>query len=113
MYIRIKRKRTTIFLTVEPSDTVLEVKQKLQALLDKVSVWGSGGVHAQQRDIRREGGGSLQIRGWGLAAATAVLQAELGSQVCGPPLSSSSPAVDQHEQLHSISAAHALCMTRP
>lgn len=36
MYIRIKRKKTTIFLIVEPTDTVLEVKQKLQALIDKV-----------------------------------------------------------------------------
>jgi len=36
MYIRVKRKKTTIFLTVEPTDTVLEVKQKLQALIDKV-----------------------------------------------------------------------------
>jgi hypothetical protein len=37
MYIRVKRKKTTIFLVVEPTDTVLEVKQKLQALIDKVS----------------------------------------------------------------------------
>lgn len=36
MYIRVKRKKTTIFLVVEPTDTVLEVKQKLQALIDKV-----------------------------------------------------------------------------
>jgi hypothetical protein len=37
MYIRVKRKKTTIFLVVEPTDTVLEVKQRLQALIDKVS----------------------------------------------------------------------------
>lgn len=37
MYIRVKRQKTTVFLQVEPTDTVLEVKQKLQALLDKVS----------------------------------------------------------------------------
>jgi hypothetical protein len=36
MYIRVKRQKTTVFLQVEPTDTVLEVKQKLQALLDKV-----------------------------------------------------------------------------
>lgn len=32
MYVRIKRSKTTIFLHVEPTDTVLEVKQKLQEL---------------------------------------------------------------------------------
>jgi hypothetical protein len=37
MYIRVKRQKTTVFLQVEPTDTVLEVKQKLQGLLDKVS----------------------------------------------------------------------------
>eukprot|EP00879_Flechtneria_rotunda_P028836 GHRR01031067.1.p1 GENE.GHRR01031067.1~~GHRR01031067.1.p1 ORF type:complete len:112 (+),score=28.86 GHRR01031067.1:293-628(+) len=34
MYIRVKRKKTTVFLQVEPTDTVLEVKQKLQALVE-------------------------------------------------------------------------------
>jgi hypothetical protein len=42
MYIRVKRKKTTIFLVVEPTDTVLEVKQKLQALIDKVGLCSSG-----------------------------------------------------------------------
>ncbi len=37
MYIRIKRKKTTVFLHVEPTDTVLEVKQKLQELVEQVS----------------------------------------------------------------------------
>lgn len=32
MYVRIKRIKTTIFLHVEPTDTILEVKQKLQEL---------------------------------------------------------------------------------
>lgn len=32
MYVRIKRSKTTIFLHVEPTDTILEVKQKLQEL---------------------------------------------------------------------------------
>jgi transcription elongation factor B subunit 2 len=36
MYIRIKRQKLTVFLQVEPSDTVLEVKQKLQALVEQV-----------------------------------------------------------------------------
>lgn len=35
MYIRIKRQKLTVFLQVEPSDTVLEVKQKLQALVEQ------------------------------------------------------------------------------
>ena len=34
MYIRCKRKKVTVFLQVEPTDTVLEVKAKLQALVD-------------------------------------------------------------------------------
>lgn len=38
MYVRVKRQKTTYFLHVEPTDTVLEVKQKLQELVDKVSV---------------------------------------------------------------------------
>lgn len=36
MYIRCKRKKTTVFLLVEPTDTVLEVKAKLQGLLNQV-----------------------------------------------------------------------------
>lgn len=32
MYVRIKRSKTTIFLHVEPTDTILELKQKLQEL---------------------------------------------------------------------------------
>ena len=36
MYVRIKRQKTTIFLHVEPTDTVLELKQKLQELVQQV-----------------------------------------------------------------------------
>ena len=32
MYVRVKRSKTTIFLHVEPTDTILELKQKLQEL---------------------------------------------------------------------------------
>ncbi|XP_002986416.2 ubiquitin [Selaginella moellendorffii] len=32
MFIRVKRKKTTYFLHCDPSETVLEIKQKLQAL---------------------------------------------------------------------------------
>ncbi|KAI8467016.1 MAG: hypothetical protein J3K34DRAFT_431946 [Monoraphidium minutum] len=35
MYIRCKRKKVTVFLQVEPTDTVLEVKAKLQALINQ------------------------------------------------------------------------------
>ena len=35
-YVRVKRKKTTYFLEVEPSLTVLEVKQKLQEHCEQV-----------------------------------------------------------------------------
>mmetsp|Transcript_2449 Transcript_2449/g.4107 ORF Transcript_2449/g.4107 Transcript_2449/m.4107 type:complete len:90 (+) Transcript_2449:197-466(+) len=35
MYVRVKRKKTTVFLHVEPTETILEVKQKLQELLEQ------------------------------------------------------------------------------
>ena len=38
MYIRVKRLKATYFLHVEPSDTVLEVKSKLQELLEQVKL---------------------------------------------------------------------------
>ena len=37
MYVRVKREKCTIFLHVEPVDTILEVKQKLQHLCEQVS----------------------------------------------------------------------------
>jgi transcription elongation factor B subunit 2 len=37
MYIRVKRRKQTFFLHVEPTDTILEVKSKLQELLEQVS----------------------------------------------------------------------------
>lgn len=40
MYIRVKRQKQTIFLQVQPSDTVLEVKSKLQELCDQVGTYG-------------------------------------------------------------------------
>lgn len=36
MYIRIKRQKTTYFLQVQPTDTILEVKQKLQEYCEQV-----------------------------------------------------------------------------
>lgn len=35
MYIRVKRKKTTIFVHVEPTDTIQDVKQKLQQLINQ------------------------------------------------------------------------------
>ena len=32
MYVRVKRKRQTIFLHCEPSDTILSLKKKIQAI---------------------------------------------------------------------------------
>ncbi|CAM6103215.1 unnamed protein product [Calypogeia fissa] len=34
MFIRVKRKKTTYFLHCDPTETVLEIKQKIQALSD-------------------------------------------------------------------------------
>lgn len=42
MYIRVKRQKLTIFLQVDASDTVLEVKQKLQPLIEQVSTTRRG-----------------------------------------------------------------------
>ena len=35
MYVRVKHSKTTYFLQCEPTDTVLEIKLKLQALTTK------------------------------------------------------------------------------
>lgn len=35
MYIRVKRHKTTYFVTCDPTDTVLRIKQKLQSLIDE------------------------------------------------------------------------------
>ncbi|KAK9856771.1 hypothetical protein WJX84_003453 [Apatococcus fuscideae] len=35
IYIRAKRKKTTLFMHVDPSDTILEVKQRIQELLQQ------------------------------------------------------------------------------
>lgn len=35
MYIRIKRNKTTYFLQCVPSETILQIKEKLQELLDQ------------------------------------------------------------------------------
>ncbi|CAD5189933.1 uncharacterized protein LOC135679660 [Musa acuminata AAA Group] len=34
MYIRVKRNKTTYFVQCDPTDTTLDIKQKLQALID-------------------------------------------------------------------------------
>ncbi|KAI8018283.1 hypothetical protein ACSBR2_025172 [Camellia fascicularis] len=35
MYIRVKRSKTTYFLQCEPTETILDIKQKLHALIDQ------------------------------------------------------------------------------
>ena len=37
MYIRVKRERTTIFLHVDPSDNVLQVKHQISKLTQQAS----------------------------------------------------------------------------
>jgi hypothetical protein len=36
MYVKVKRQKTTIFLLVEPTDSVASVKQKLEELVQQV-----------------------------------------------------------------------------
>lgn len=38
VYVKVKRHKTTIFLHIDLSETVLEVKAKLQELVQKVAV---------------------------------------------------------------------------
>ncbi|KAF8389245.1 hypothetical protein HHK36_025938 [Tetracentron sinense] len=35
MYIRVKRSKTTYFLQCDPTETILDIKQKLHALIDQ------------------------------------------------------------------------------
>ncbi|KAM5548250.1 hypothetical protein ABKV19_002282 [Rosa sericea] len=35
MYIRVKRSKTTYFIQCEPTETILDIKQKLQNLIDQ------------------------------------------------------------------------------
>lgn len=35
MYIRVKRDKTTYFLQCDPTETILNIKQKLDALIDQ------------------------------------------------------------------------------
>ena len=36
MYVRVKREKITYFIQADPSDTILELKEKLQELIDQV-----------------------------------------------------------------------------
>lgn len=53
MYIRVKRKKTTIFVETEPTRTILEVKAKLEKLLD--------GKVRHQMPFRNKGGQSALL----------------------------------------------------
>lgn len=37
MYIRVKREKTTYFVQCDPTETTLDIKQKLQGLIDQPS----------------------------------------------------------------------------
>lgn len=50
MYVRIKREKLTIFLHVEPTDTVAQVKSKLEELIQQV-----GGGVARSLSVGRHG----------------------------------------------------------
>ena len=45
MHIRIKRAKTVLFLYVDPSETMRDVKNKIEALLGQVSVLFQEGLH--------------------------------------------------------------------
>jgi len=49
MYVRVKRLKTTLFLHVDPAETVLELKQKIQASTD--SAERPGGVPVDQQRL--------------------------------------------------------------
>ena len=49
MYVRVKRLKTTLFLHVDPAETVLELKQKIQASTD--SAERPGGVSVDQQRL--------------------------------------------------------------
>ena len=36
MYVRVKRENITYFIQADPSDTILELKEQLQELIDQV-----------------------------------------------------------------------------
>lgn len=38
MYIRVKRSKTTYFIRCKPSDKILDIKQKLQELIDQPAI---------------------------------------------------------------------------
>ncbi len=40
MYVRVKREKIAYFIQADPSDTILELKEKLQELIEKVSEKG-------------------------------------------------------------------------
>ena len=50
MYIRVKRAKATIFLHVDPSDSVLHVKRQVSKLTQQVSCGAAG--HAPSRPGR-------------------------------------------------------------
>jgi hypothetical protein len=54
MYVRVKRQKTTIFVETEPTHTILEVKGKLERLLD-------GKVRVASNSIGPPGGTLLAL----------------------------------------------------
>jgi hypothetical protein len=48
MYVRVKRAKTTMFLHVDPSETVMELKQKIQAATDSEETPGGVPIDRQR-----------------------------------------------------------------
>lgn len=59
MYIRIKRQKTTYFLQVQPTDTILEVKQKLQEYCEQVKRDNAGSRPCGAKKIKNWGRGRI------------------------------------------------------
>lgn len=81
MYIRAKRKKTTLFLHVDPTDTILEVKQRIQELLQQVL----------ERLPLKAGNISFAPSKFPLKALTQILDGTQPVQMAGLPSKRSSP----------------------
>ena len=62
MYVRVKRAKITIFLHVDPTETVLELKQKIQAATDTDDEAGGVPVDRQRLLMGPTFGSVLEVR---------------------------------------------------
>lgn len=59
MYIRVKRRKATYFISCQPRDTILEIKNKLQALTDQ----SPENVQLKRGDLLLEDARTLEDQG--------------------------------------------------